>query len=194
MVKLFRIQGKEFADKRLIGFCGYKGVGKTEAAKTLIDNLGYTDVQFSGALKTMLESYLQYVGVENTKDYTDGLFKNHRSRYFCDKDFRHIMQSLGTDWGRNMVGQDFWIRAWNMKIKNLERIVVSDVRFPDEVETIRDKGGIIIKIHRPKYLNLDEHESEQNFPNLRHDYEVVNDTIGRLRQDILRIEKNHFND
>lgn len=182
---------KRYKGKRLIGFTGWKRTGKTEAAKSL-EKLGYVDVQFSGALKAMLRGYLEYMGVEKPELYTDDWMKNHRSRYFCDHEFRHAMQTLGTEWGREKIGKEFWINAWTHKIQSLDRVTISDVRFPDEVDAIRDKGGIIIRVRRPSFINLDMHESEANMEKLKFDYEVVNDTLPEFKKAILFIEKEHF--
>lgn len=177
--------------KRIIGFCGYKRTGKNEGAKALSE-LGYKDYQFSEGLKVMLRAFLIYNGVENPELYTDDWMKSHRSRYFCDKEFRHVMQSLGTDWGQKMVGTRFWINAWERKIKDETLVTVSDVRFPAEVDAIKEKGGIIIKVRRPSFVNQDGHESETLMESLKCDYEVVNDTLVRYQDRIRKIEREHF--
>ena len=183
---------KKYKKKRLVGFCGFKGVGKTLAAKALADE-GYTDVQFSGGLKAMLRAFLEYNGVENPEMYTDDWYKNHRSRYFCDKEFRHAMQTLGTEWGRNQIGTDFWINAWTRRIQMFDKITVSDVRFPDEVDAIRSKGGIIIRVFRPSFVNVDNHESEANMMKLTADYEVVNHiNVEPFQKKIRKIVDEHF--
>ena len=180
-------------NKRLVGFAGYKRCGKGTAAEALAE-LGYTDVPFAGGLKSMLSAWLKYNGVEDTTMYTDDWLKDHKSRYFNNKEFRYAMQTLGTEWGRGFMGNRFWIEGWERKIAPLNLITISDVRFPDEVDAVREKGGIIIKIRRPAMRNTDEHASEKNMESLKHDYEVTNKTVKMFQNEVRRIVKTHFDE
>lgn len=178
--------------KKLVGFCGLKGTGKTVAARHLVDTMGYTDVQFSGGLKAMLKAYLEYNDIEDTDIYMEGIYKNHKSKYFCNKSFRHAMQTLGTEWGREQIGKKFWIEAWQRKIDKLELVTASDVRFPEEVAAIKENGGIIIKILRPKHINQDFHESESHISDISADHEVINDDLVVFKRNIARIVNKEF--
>jgi hypothetical protein len=181
----------KFIDKRIVGFCGYKRSGKGTCAEALAD-LGYVDVPFAGGLKSMLTAWLEYNGVENTDLYTDDWYKDHRSRYFNNKEFRFAMQTLGTEWGRNIMGKNFWISGWERKMADLDLVAVSDVRFPDEVDAVRERDGIMIRVRRPKFYNTDNHESEKLMESLKCDYEVVNVEIEDTQQQVREIVENHF--
>jgi hypothetical protein len=68
---------------------------------------------------------------------------------------RHFLQRLGTEWGREMIGGDVWIRCWNRDImaSAVEHfgdilVVSDDVRFPNEADAIRAHGGIVVRIER----------------------------------------------
>lgn len=182
---------KLYKNKTIVGFCGYKRSGKGTCAEAL-HPLGYVDVPFAGGLKAMLAAWLKYNGVEDVDIYTDGWFKDHRSRYFNDKEFRYAMQTLGTEWGRAFMGKEFWIKGWERQMAKHDLIAVSDVRFPDEVDAIREKGGIVIKVRRPSFLNLDQHESESNMESLVCDYEIVNIKIDETQQQVVDIVNKHF--
>lgn len=66
---------------------------------------------------------------------------------------RIIMQTLGTQWGRELLGEDFWVDRWqDAALAALRRgvpgIVADDVRFANEAGRIRELGGRVILIRR----------------------------------------------
>lgn len=59
---------------------------------------------------------------------------------------RRVLQTLGTDYGREQLGQDVWInyaarRADSYEGSNYEMVVIPDGRFPNEANAIVEKGG-----------------------------------------------------
>ena len=91
---------------------------------------------------------------------------------------RTLMQFFGTEVCRAM-----YDKIWCMQLANRaaqqpgKATITSDVRFPNEVETIIDHKGIVIKVSRPGFVSTDSHESE-NALNAFNDWtwEVVNDS------------------
>jgi hypothetical protein len=75
---------------------------------------------------------------------------------------RPILQFWGTEYRRNLCGQDYWTR----QLELYPGVVVTDCRFPDEAKAIRDAGGIIWRIERPGYGG-DTHASEQHIAQMR---------------------------
>lgn len=73
---------------------------------------------------------------------------------------RRIMQRIGTEWGRDTQGEDFWVDMWDAKAHGCNRVVSDDVRFPNEAERIRSKGGFIMGIFGRDAAALD-HPSER---------------------------------
>lgn len=76
---------------------------------------------------------------------------------------RHMMQTLGTEWGRAMVHNDLWTRVI-MHSMPPEGAIISDVRFVNEAELIRQRGGVVLKIERPGTGTGDGHVSETPLP------------------------------
>ncbi len=78
------------------------------------------------------------------------------------------MQTLGTEWGRNLIASDLWIRAWQHALANVPAgvpVVVDDCRFPNEADAVVAAGGICVRIER-LFSNgagtASVHESEQH--------------------------------
>jgi hypothetical protein len=126
---------------RLVALTGAAGSGKSTATRYLVEHHGYTLVKFAGPLKDMLRA----IGLDD--DEIEGGLKEAPSEMLCGKTPRHAMQTLGTQWGRDCIGEDFWIRLWRYRAAMVGgRVVVDDCRFPNEAQAIRELGGIIIKL------------------------------------------------
>jgi phosphomevalonate kinase len=106
--------------------------------------------------------------------------------------FRLILQGWGTDFKRNFYGNDYWVRCLEQKLTSPEFkdfkgiVVVTDVRFLDEVNFIKDTGGAVYRITRPeptlikrilaKFKKKDNHPSECALDNYKYfDAHIIND-------------------
>lgn len=127
----------------IIGFTGTIGSGKTTAATYLLQH-GFDRVRFAGPLKDML----RIIGL-NSQDL-DGATKEEPHPLLCGKTPRHAMQTLGTEWGRNIIGPDFWIEQWRRRVQlsSAEDIVADDLRFGNEAEAIKMLGGTTVRLYR----------------------------------------------
>jgi hypothetical protein len=125
---------------RVVALTGAAGSGKSTAADYLIRQHGYERVKFAGPLKDMCRA----IGL--TEDHIEGRLKEVPSDMLCGKTPRYLMQALGTELGRNLIGEDFWIRLWLHRVAGADRVVVDDCRFPNEAAAVRSLGGVIIKL------------------------------------------------
>lgn len=165
---------------RLIGLCGAIGAGKSTAAKVLRMH-GYTILPLAGPLKDMLKS----IGL--TEDDVNGHLKHTPNQILCGKTPRDAMQTLGTEWGRTHIGDDFWLSLWRDRFSKAGPSAVDDARFPNEFEMIKAMGGKLITITRPAFYSsvVGMHESEQHWMDVVPDYEISNHgTIDDLRRQI----------
>jgi hypothetical protein len=133
----------------LIGLIGKAGSGKTTIANYLINEHNFIRISFTDSLKQML--------------IKAGLC-THSECYFKKTDrSRELMQKIGTGIFREQIDEDFWVkRAEPLLDAYLERpggrIVIDDVRFLNEAQCIRSKGGIIVRVLRPGH-NLSDHRA-----------------------------------
>ena len=143
----------------IIGLTGKKRSGKDTAAQALVAR-GYTQLSFAAPLKAMIRALLAWADYTPTHidRMVDGDLKEHVA--LEGKTARYLMQSLGTEWGREHVSPGIWVNLCIDKALRCQNAVISDVRFPNEAEAIRKAGGKIVKIFRRGTDASDSHPSE----------------------------------
>lgn len=128
---------------RVVALTGVAGSGKSTAAGYL-QRRGYQLVKFAGPLKDMLRA----IGL--AEQQIEGGEKERPAALLQGKTPRHAMQTLGTEWGRKCLGDDFWVGLWRARVdailENGGRVVVDDCRFPNEAAAIRAMGGDIYRL------------------------------------------------
>ena len=160
---------------KLVGFTGRKRSGKDTAAAVFV-HAGYHRLAFATPLKHMLGVLLQYQGVPASQAelMIEGNLKEVPSPFLGGRSPRHCMQTLGTEWGRGMVSDDLWVRTLVNTAQHFPLVVVSDVRFPNEVEAIKRAGGVVYRVVRPGLSVEDMHPSEAQIDTLEVDGELLN--------------------
>jgi len=95
---------------------------------------------------------------------------------------RKLLQLLGTEAGREIIHPNIWVNALFADYSKDSNWIITDVRFPNEAKAIKDKGGILIRINRPQYLDnglvirKNEHLSETSLDDYdKFDYVIEND-------------------
>lgn len=158
----------------LIGVTGLAGSGKDTFGSYLFDHYGFNIKKFAQPLKDMI---LALPGMD--EDFTDGLCKEMRTDLLGNNTCRHAMQTLGTEWGRKCMGENFWVMVFkNGIIDHLQKdnFVVTDVRFGNEATAIQSLGGVVVMIKRlDQTVPQSDHDSETSIELLPYNYLIHND-------------------
>jgi hypothetical protein len=171
-------------EQQLIAFVGLRRSGKDTAAEALVND-GWKLLKFADGLKGMLRHYLEFVGADAIERMIEGDLKETPSKFLQGKSPRWAMQSLGTEWGRNLIGDNLWVDATISASRRYERVVISDCRFPNEAAAIKAAGGRIVRINRDG-LTVDSHPSEQLIETLPFDFQIDNNsTVADLHRYVL---------
>jgi hypothetical protein len=125
------------------------GSGKSTVANGLLEH-GFVRLKFASALKNMLAAHLAYCGAtrEEVHRMLEGDLKEQPCDYLCGRTPRHAMQTLGTEWGRDLIGDKIWLDAIGRKIDMYSGaeaqtpIVIDDLRFPNEWDYLDTKQNI----------------------------------------------------
>lgn len=174
--------------KNLIAFIGLSRSGKDTAAAALV-NQGWELIKFADGLKTMLRAYFGFMGAgpREIERLIEGDMKEWPTHMLSGKTTRWAMQSLGTEWGRELIGHDIWVNAALAHASQFDKVVISDCRFPNEAKAIQAQGGKIVRIVR-EGLSADSHPSEQLIATLPEDIRILNSgTVDYLQQKVLQL-------
>jgi hypothetical protein len=153
---------------RLIGLTGAAGSGKSTVAAMLERTHGFHRIKFASPLKAMIRELLTVSGCpeEELDDHIEGALKEEPCRYLDGRTPRHAMQTLGTEWGRNCMGENFWVNLAEERVMRVlgcgGRIVFDDVRFANEAGMIAGLGGKIVRLTGRGGID-GQHTSENGF-------------------------------
>lgn len=150
---------------RLVAFTGPAGSGKSTAAAAL-EEAGFTRVRFAGPLKAMMTAFYTNCALDpwEIDARIEGERKQTPDPLLGGKTPREAMQTLGTEWGRDTLWPDLWVNAWRERVQRLLdmgiSVVCEDCRFPNEAETIRALGGVVVGVYGRGGIGT-EHASER---------------------------------
>ena len=193
----------------IIGLVGFIGSGKGTVGDILAREHGYHQFAFADALKDAVSQiFLWPRGLLEGDSNASRAFRERVDVWWSNKlgyevTPRLILQKFGTEACRNGIADNIWIAALEKRIHGYDDVVISDVRFPNEVAFIRSVGGTIIRVKRgedPIWYNdalstntvgintMEEynvHESEWAWIGQKVDYTMVNDsTLDNLKDNV----------
>jgi hypothetical protein len=148
----------------IIGFVGFIGSGKDTAADYLVNFHEFRRDSFANTLKDAVAAVFGWDRVlleGRTKEARE--WREQVDLWWAERlniprlTPRYILQYWGTEVCRKGFHDDIWIASLENKIrKTTDNIVISDVRFPNEIKAIHDAGGKVIRVTRgpePEWYN-----------------------------------------
>lgn len=163
---------------KVVGLAGRSGVGKSTLSASYLRPLGFMEVALADEIKIRAIA----TGVATYEQVFIGAKPPH---------VRTWLQEEGTERGRMVFGQDVWARALFARMRKItesspiDKFVVTDVRFVNEVEYIRSHGGIVLRVDAPERNRNNgmteaqrQHASETNLdglPESAYDGLILND-------------------
>jgi shikimate kinase len=167
---------------RIIGITGKKFSGKDTLGNYFVQNYNYEQIAYADAIKDAVKCIFDF-----DDEQLHGLKKEEVDE-FWGKTPRQVLQFVGTDLFRNHthellpnIGKDIWIQVVKRKIMNRMKkdpnlcFVITDARFHNEVDVVKQLGGTVIKLQRHTECQ-DNHESETLIDTLPADYEFKNNS------------------
>lgn len=155
----------------LIGLAGKASSGKDTVGKILTLEHGFDKVSFALPIKQAL-CRLLHVGIHqwDNREWRETVLP------IWEQTPRYLAQTLGTEWGRNVVQSNIWLDLAFERVKKFEHVVITDVRFNNEAHRVRDEGGHIIHIIRAQTdgISSPSHSSEASIYILARDFHIDN--------------------
>ena len=157
----------------IIGLSGYARSGKDSVAQLLCLNYDFHRVSFADPIREAIITLnpkldsITHVS-HRVSDYGWEVAKQ-------DPEIRRLLQFMGTEVGRKMFGENIWIDMAFKQAAEYPRVVIADVRFPNEADAIKERGGIVWRINRHGLNAVNQHKSEHAMDNYMFDHVIYND-------------------
>lgn len=166
----------------IIGLCGNKQVGKSTAADMIKIYLASHGIKsyiyaFADKLRACLYLITGKLAVFSTDESVKNSKSNIKKNEYEFYTYRELLQIFGTEVGR-VISPNIWVDALLRNYSEEEIWIIPDVRFKNEVDAIKDKKGILIKITRD-LNNEDSHASEHGLDDYN-EYDYVIDNNGDI--------------
>lgn len=159
------------SENRVVVFIGPQGVGKTHVGELVAHALGGHRFSFADPIRMMMYGLIgdQFWEIKD---------KSQPQKLLGGKSIRHAMQTLGTEWGRECIHPDIWVRMMEGRLEQQLKdtsVVIDDARFPNEFESLVQFRPWTVKLHRSDIpVQFDQHESEAYWRLQRTNAEVDN--------------------
>ena len=161
----------------IIGRSGYAQVGKDTVANYLVENFGYRRVAFADPIRKALYKLNPKVDIADMvgvplASAVDGMgWENVK---VDSEDARKLLQRMGTEVGRELFGQDFWVYQAFNGIDSEDKVVFTDVRFPNEAAHIKSYYGQVWRINKINHGPVNNHASETALDSYNFDWSIPN--------------------
>lgn len=175
----------------IIGLSGYARSGKDTVAELLCLNYQFKRISFALPIRDAIYTLNPYLEgkirvSDEVEDYGWDVAKSN-------PELRRLLQVFGTEVGRNLFGENFWIDQAFKRADEYERVVFSDVRFPNEADAIKEQGGKIWRINRRSHSAVNSHASEHAMDNYLFDHAIYNNgSLDDLSNEVFALMHNVY--
>ena len=200
----------------ILGFVGFMSSGKGTCADYLVNKRGFVKESFANSVKDAVSVVFGWDRqlLEGDTDYSRGWRERAdpwwSNRFGYEFTPRSALQLMGTESGRDVFDENIWVYSMFRRMDHSKNYVIADVRFPNEIQKIKEDGGMIIRVKKGPdpiwYLpamdvnrKLDLNVMAENFPQIHYsewawigsegiDYTINNDgSIEDLENEIEKL-------
>lgn len=144
-----------YPKNRIIGICGSIGSGKDTAADYLVEHHEFARLSFASVLKDACADIFGWDRIMlEGKTSEDRHLRENVDEWWASRlkiqNFspRYALQYVGTELFRDVLHKDIWVFALENTIQKYDRVVISDVRFPNEIDMLKRLGGHVWSVRR----------------------------------------------
>jgi hypothetical protein len=142
----------------IIGLVGFISSGKGTCADYLVREHGFLKESFANSVKDSVSIVFGWDRqlLEGDTDYSRGWRERAdpwwSNRFGYEFSPRSALQLMGTEAGRDVFDENIWVYSMFRRMDHSKNYVIADVRFPNEIQKIKEDGGMIIRVKKkPKY-------------------------------------------
>lgn len=165
---------------KVIGVNGYARSGKDTIANILVEQCGFKRMAFADKLREALYELNPFVVHERGHDYAtvqwvidmygwDGYKETE-----WGPEIRRLLQRMGTEVGRNILGENIWVDAVLNDLDDQGKYVFTDCRFENEAESVTNLWGRVWRVDRPGVGPANDHISEIGLDDWNFDVRINN--------------------
>lgn len=166
----------------IIGVVGFIGSGKGTAADILVQKYGFTKLSFADTVKDATAAIFGWQrsllegDTEESREFREKSDDWWTDKFECESFTpRLALQLMGTEAGRDVFHKDVWVYALERKMEMYKNVVIADVRFPNEIEWMRSKGGFAVRVSRgpdPEWYDAAVRANKEQNTDLMADYPI----------------------
>jgi hypothetical protein len=162
---------------RVLGLSGWARSGKDSVAEFLQERCGYTKMSFAQPMKDALATLDPLVDVDGYNIHLSSALDKigWEPLKSMSQEIRPLLQRFGTEVGRQMFGENFWVDLALKQIPDGAKVVFADVRFPNEAEAVKKLGGQVWRIERDGFGPANDHISEHALNKYDFNQRIYND-------------------
>lgn len=180
----------------LIGLVGYAQHGKDSVGNVLVTKMGYERFAFAEALRrsvVVLDPIVDFEPTLGPVRYSQLLEQVGYEEAKKRPEVRRLLQVMGTEVVRDIIGPNSWVNALDisriLQSDNPDH-VITDVRFPNEFNYVKENRGTIVAVNRVGFDNgiAKDHPSEAHIAQLMADADLTiynTGTLADLREEVL---------
>ena len=154
---------KRYTYRPVVSFWGKAGSGKSQAARILVTKYGYKPISFATPIKNIIEKFLDVLGEDRSHVWSK---KEQPINSLNGLTGRHLLQTFGTEWGRDLIDRNLWANVARKRISTAlgrgERVVLDDLRFVNEEIMLQEFGACLVQITRDNLKCLKHSSENQN--------------------------------
>jgi hypothetical protein len=180
----------------IVGLSGYARSGKDTVADILVEEAGFVRVAFADKLREALYALDPLVSHDKAPDRL--LFATRLQTVIDEHgwdgvkntlygpEVRRLLQRMGTEVGRNILGENIWVNAAFFGLQPGNNYVFTDCRFQNEATAIRKYQGEIWRVTRPGVEPANDHISEVGLDSWPFNVIILNDdSLESLKEKVL---------
>lgn len=172
----------------IIALSGYATSGKDSVADILVEDYGFVKYAWADSLRMAAEALNPIVGWDEQGGsgpirYNDAVeeygYNEAKAKF---PELRLVLQRLGTEVGREILGENVWVNATINRIASerslSDNIVIPDTRFPNEAAAVQARSeskNFVVRVTRPGVGPVSDHISETGLDDFDFDYYIHND-------------------
>lgn len=172
----------------IIGLSGYAQTGKDTIADHLIKNYGFTRVAFADPIREALYKLNPKIRLSESS----GVALAHAvdsmgwdTVKVLSSDVRELLQRMGTEVGREIFGENFWVDQAMKKALQYDKAVITDIRYPNELKAVLEASGQVWRVVKDDVQAVNRHPSETSLDDYDFEYIIFNnDTIESLYESV----------